>query len=58
MKKKGGVQCPNCKEEIFSEHRHDFKECKCKQTFVDGGNSYLRYGGKDIEKIKVVTKES
>ena len=46
MVKKTGVMCPNCQEVLFSYSRHDFKECKCGDTFVDGGNDYLRYGGK------------
>lgn len=40
-----GIMCPECKDVIFSEHRHDFKFCKCEGVFVDGGYDYLRYGG-------------
>jgi hypothetical protein len=39
-----GVECPRCKEKLWSKHRHDFHYCKCKYTFVDGGRDYLRYG--------------
>lgn len=45
MKKHTGVKCKLCDDIIFSEHRHDFKECLCGKTFVDGGYDYLRYGG-------------
>lgn len=49
-----GVECPKCKEQIWSRHQHDFRHCKCKNIFVDGGRAYLRYGGADIENIKIV----
>lgn len=39
-----GLQCPKCRDIIFSEHRHDFRRCKCGAIFVDGGKDYLRYG--------------
>lgn len=40
-----GVECRLCGDQIFSLHRHHFKWCKCKKTFVDGGDDYLRCGG-------------
>jgi ribosomal protein L37AE/L43A len=40
------VICPNCGDEIYSRANHDFRYCSCKDTFVDGGFDYLRYGGK------------
>lgn len=39
-----GIRCPRCKDEIYSDHRHDFKYCSCKYVFVDGGRDYLRFG--------------
>jgi hypothetical protein len=39
-----GVQCPKCCNTIFSDSRHDFKQCPCGECFVDGGYDYLRYG--------------
>lgn len=45
MKKHTGVECQMCGDIIFSEYTHDFKQCKCGETFVDGGYDYLRYGG-------------
>lgn len=41
---KNSAQCKLCGDILVSEHRHDFKECKCGEIFVDGGNSYLRRG--------------
>ena len=40
-----GIQCKLCNDIIFSEYTHDFKQCKCGDTFVDGGYLYFRYGG-------------
>lgn len=42
------VICNKCDEFIFSAHRHDFCQCKCGNIFVDGGQEYLRRGGKGI----------
>lgn len=39
-----GVRCLKCGDEIYSTHQHDFKYCKCKQVFVDGGPAYRRRG--------------
>lgn len=49
MKQKG-IKCPNCKEEIYSNSRHDFVGCKCGDWFIDGGFDYIRAGGKGMEK--------
>lgn len=42
------VICNVCDEFIFSAHRHDFRECKCGNIAVDGGQDYLRRVGKGI----------
>lgn len=34
--------CPHCGEQISSHHRHDYRECSCGKSMVDGGTSYLR----------------
>lgn len=39
------IECVKCGDRIRSEHRHDFRVCRCKETFVDGGSDYLRCGG-------------
>ena len=52
-----GIICPTCKEPIWSRHRHDFRHCFCKDTFVDGGRDYLRYGGPgNPEVVKIDTE--
>lgn len=51
----GMVKCLQCDAVLESKHRHDFVSCKCENgTFVDGGNSYLRCGGKDMSKVQVL----
>jgi hypothetical protein len=53
--------CLSCNVELESKFRHDFVECSgvdgkpCEnETFVDGGDAYNRYGGKDLRKITVL----
>lgn len=37
-----GIHCKGCDEVIYSLHRHDFRECSCGESWVDGGREYLR----------------
>jgi len=51
----GILQCLQCKRILVSFYRHDYKTCGCpNETMVDGGHDYLRCGGKDMKKIKVL----
>lgn len=57
MKRKypGVIQCLHCFKVLVSNHRHDFNGCGCfNDTFIDGGYDYLRCGGKDLTKIRVL----
>ena len=36
------VKCTLCGDIIESKYRHDYVECSCGYTFVDGGNDYIR----------------
>jgi hypothetical protein len=38
-------QCLKCGDIIQSKHRHDFVQCECGESFVDGGEDYFRAGG-------------
>jgi hypothetical protein len=42
--KVNGIQCPNCKDIIYSRAGHDFRYCTCGECFVDGGQG--EYGGR------------
>lgn len=47
------ITCDECNETIVSYHRHDYKTCSCpNEAMVDGGTAYLRYGAKNMSKIK------
>lgn len=49
------IQCLQCKWVLVSNYIHDYKTCGCpNQTMIDGGYDYLRYGGKDLSKIKIL----
>ena len=39
------VRANCCGDVVESKHRHDFVTCSCGESFVDGGNDYLRVGG-------------
>jgi hypothetical protein len=49
------IKCLKCGKLLESKHVHDFVSCGCENsTFLDGGDEYLRYGGKDIGLIEVL----
>lgn len=50
--KVNAIQCPECKDIIFSRAQHDFHYCSCGNTFIDGGFDYCRFGAKDLDKVK------
>lgn len=41
--------CAICKESIISRSRHDFVQCNCGGSFVDGGLTYQRCGGSLVD---------
>ena len=41
------VQCPQCKDLIFSRTRDDFRTCSCQTSYIEGGRSFLKYGFTD-----------
>ena len=47
------IECLECGKTIVSQHRHDYVKCECpNEAMVDGGTDYLRYGAKNMSKIK------
>ena len=40
---RNAIRCNICGDEIESERRHDYVECKCGACAVDGGHDYLRW---------------
>jgi hypothetical protein len=49
--------CRECGDHIVSFHRHDYKQCSCGKSFVDGGLSYQRRGG-SIEDTSVYSTDT
>ncbi len=48
------AKCLECNTILESKHRHDFQSCECPNAlFIDGGDSYLRIGGKDLSKVAI-----
>lgn len=48
------VKCLNCDEKIVSNHSHDYKFCGCEnKTMIDGGQSYTKYGGLNMNMVEV-----
>jgi hypothetical protein len=47
MKKiiQNSVTCEECGDNIWSSHRHDYRQCVCGAIAVDGGMDYLRRVG-------------
>jgi hypothetical protein len=43
------VKCLKCNDIIESMHRHDFVWCSCGNIFIDGGNDYMRFGGRGLD---------
>lgn len=39
-----GLECPICKDKIYSRARHDLRSCSCGYCFIDGGFDYNRIG--------------
>lgn len=50
--KVNAVQCPKCKDIIYSRARHDFHYCSCGYIFIDGGFEYCRVGAESLDNIK------
>lgn len=42
-----GVRCALCQTVIVSQHRYDWVQCPCGESYVDGGQrcDYWRFGG-------------
>lgn len=55
---RNAVKCNKCQEVLQSTSVHDYVECLCGETMVDGGNEYFRYGGNDVETLFIETHNS
>lgn len=51
------VKCLECGEILESKNRHHMSMCSCpNETATDGGLSYQRYMGRDLDKIENLSK--
>ena len=49
------IQCPNCKDVIFSRTRHDYRSCGCDAIGIDGGFDYFKmsFKGKVPKELEI-----
>ena len=51
------VRCLVCNEVLVSKSQHHFVQCQCpNETATDGGNSYQRFMGRDLDKVENLSK--
>lgn len=48
------IKCLICNDIIESKYRHDLVNCRCENCYIDGGQDYLHFGGKDFNKILII----
>ena len=48
------IKCLICGDIIESKSAHDLVSCKCESCYIDGGQYYLHFGGKDFDKILII----
>ena len=51
------VRCLVCNEVLVSKSQHHYVQCQCPNgTATDGGNSYQRFMGRDLDKVENLSK--
>lgn len=49
------IKCLDCGEILESTSVHDFVKCSCPNPlFLDGGDNYCRYGGKEKDRFQII----
>lgn len=48
------IKCLQCGDIIESKSVHNLVSCKCESCYIDGGNEYLHFGGKNFSKILII----
>lgn len=58
VKEVKGIICPECKQFIWSSHRHDFVICNCGKCSIDGGQvDYICINfDQDMKPPKIISK--
>lgn len=52
------IKCLECNTIIESKHRHDMVWCKCGGLFIDGGEDYVRVGGRNIYNYEYIEENT
>ncbi len=52
------IKCLLCGDIIESKSVHDLVSCKCESCYIDGGEDYLHFGGKDFDKILIIFNDN
>ena len=52
------IKCLICGDIIESKSVHDLVSCKCESCYIDGGEDYLHFGGKDFDKILIIFNDN
>lgn len=50
------IRCLKCNDIIESLSVHDYRKCKCGESFIDGGSEYTRIGG-DFKFICIINED-
>ena len=54
----GKIRCLVCNTVLESKFTHDFQQCNCEnETFVDGGNDYMRVGEIDWNLVEIIKEK-
>lgn len=51
------IECNTCGDFIMSLYRHDYQECSCGASMVDGGREYLRRNDSDCTDYSIIRPE-
>lgn len=53
------IQCPKCKDIIYSRATHDMRECSCRSVAIDGGRSYTKisFNPDNVESPRIIEIE-
>tara|TARA_R110000765_G_scaffold281596_1_gene378869 strand:+ start:163 stop:438 length:276 start_codon:yes stop_codon:yes gene_type:complete len=49
------IKCLNCNDIVYSRAQDDFRECSCRQVYVDGGFSFFKNGALPGAEFKTIT---
>ena len=48
------IKCLICNDTIESKYIHNLVDCRCSNCYIDGGQTYLHFGGQNLDKILTI----